>query len=224
MAGMQFAYPKGAFASYFAGQSQAVNRAADQAVVEVGNKAKAAGRAAIAGAGFSQRFQNTLRLKFYPYNDIEHGVAYLSQRLVSHEGIEYGSIFLAGQTGTVRGKPLLWIPVGKNIPGLSGRGGSTHPISPAEYIRRVGPLIPVFRSGHAPVLIAVSKQKTSKGVKFTGRRKSAGVKEAPFKVMYVGLTSVTISKKYDLRGVINQMAATLPAVFLRKLKEVGGHG
>lgn len=103
----------------------AVRQAADFAVKE--------GRANIARAGFSSRWQKALVSNFYPNKDTGDPAALI------HHRFPFAGVFERGIT--IKGRPLLWLPIEQNLP----RGVR----SPSEYGR---PLVSVNVAGKPPLL------------------------------------------------------------------------
>ena len=75
-------------------------KAASAAVREAANLAKAGGRANIAAAGFSRKWQNALRAKVYPPNRDSINAA----ALIYHK-VPYAEVFEEG--AIIHGKPML---------------------------------------------------------------------------------------------------------------------
>lgn len=103
----------------------AVQEAADLAVKE--------GRANIATAGFSSRWQSALTSNFYPNKDTGDPAALIFHR------IPFAGVFERGMT--IRGKPLLWLPIERNLP----QGVHT----PKQYGKK---LVSVNVAGKPPLL------------------------------------------------------------------------
>jgi hypothetical protein len=72
------------------------------------------GRADIAGAGFGPKWQNALRVVVYPKN-----AQSIQPTIQTYHKIGYSEIFEEG--GSIFGKPLLWLPIEKNLPTRSGQ-------------------------------------------------------------------------------------------------------
>jgi hypothetical protein len=90
--------------------------AAQGAVKDAAAEAVKQGRAQIAAAGFSARWQRGLQSKFLP------GDPDKPARLIFHR-VGFMSVFERG--ATISGKPLLWLPIEENLP------ASVH--SPRQY-------------------------------------------------------------------------------------------
>ncbi len=81
--------------------------AAQGAVKDAAAEAVKEGRAEIASAGFSARWQRGLQSKFLP------GDPRKPARLIFHR-VGFMSVFERG--ATISGKPLLWLPIEENLP------------------------------------------------------------------------------------------------------------
>ena len=121
-----------------AARAAAVKDAADEIVRE--------GRANIAGAGFSNRWQQGLQSRFFPNKGGDPAA------LIFHR-IGFASVFEHG--ATISGKPLLWLPILANLP--SGVK------SPRRY---GGKLVSVNVAGKAPMLFDPADRK--RGPLFVG--------------------------------------------------------
>ena len=82
-------------------------------------------------------------------------------------------------------------------------------MTPAQYARSVGPLVSVERPGKPPLLFA--KPRAAR----RGRRTAVNAERKP---LYVGLSSVAIRKRFDIKGAAQRAAAQLPALYARNLR------
>jgi Family of unknown function (DUF6441) len=103
-------------------------KAATAASRETGEIAKRNGRASIAAAGFSRKWQNALRVNIYP----PQGDSMRPAAFIFHK-IRYAGVFEEG--AVIGGRPLLWLPL-PSVPLRRGR-----PMAPSQYARSVGPLV-----------------------------------------------------------------------------------
>ncbi len=173
-----------------------IARAATAAVRGAGEIAKRNGRASIAAAGFSRKWQNALRVNVYP----PHGDSLRPAAFVFHK-IRYASVFEEG--AVIGGKPLLWLPL-PTVPLRRGR-----PMTPSQYVRSVGPLVSVERPGRPPLLFAKPR---------AARRGRRAVSSSERKPLYVGLSAVAIAKRFDIKGAAQKAAAQLPALYTKHLR------
>ena len=128
-----------------------IAKAATAAVREAAELAKAGGRASIAAAGFSRKWQNALRANVYPRGrDSMRAAALIYHKVPYAEVFEHGAV--------IHGKPLLWLPL-PNAP--FGSGGRRIP--PSKFRQQIGsPLYTIRRPGKPPMLGA--------NVRMTGAR------------------------------------------------------
>lgn len=110
-----------------------ITRALELAVKDTAKLAVKQGRANIAAAGFSSRWQRGVKSKFYANRRTGNPAAVISDRMPFVEVFEKGA--------DITGKPLLWLPVEKNLP----KGVK----SPRQYGRK---LVSVNVSGKPPML------------------------------------------------------------------------
>lgn len=151
------------------------------------------GRSDIAAAGFGPKWQNALRVVVYPKN-----AESIQPTIQTYHKIGYSEIFEEG--GSIFGKPLLWLPIEKNLPARAG----LHRVTPSFYVKNIGPLFPIFRAGKAPLLAA--KKTTSK----RGKRGAVQTETVP---MFVGIDQVTLGDKFHIREIADRVAGQLPALF-----------
>lgn len=195
---MRFALSDGAknFVDTIAREIQRpIAKAATAAVREAGEIAKRDGRASIAAAGFSRKWQNALRVNIYP----PQGDSLRPAAFIFHK-IRYAGVFEEG--AVIAGQPLLWLPL-PSVPLRRGR-----PMTPSQYVRSIGPLVSAQRPGGPPLLF--SKYRSGR------RRRKAGNQDR--KPLYIGLTSVEIAKRFDIKGAARNAAAQLPDLFEKHLR------
>jgi hypothetical protein len=178
--------------------------AATGAIRDAGDQIKREGRANIAAAGFSSKWQNTLRVNIYPNKG-----ASLDPAALAYHKIPYSAVFEEG--ATISGSPLLWLPL-RNVPkSLFGRH-----MSPANFNRLIGPLIKfkgrnLLGAYMAPGPITIAKLVAGN----RGRKQRKGLILVP---LFFGIDSVTLTKRFNLRAVFNKAAAGLRDGYFRNLK------
>jgi hypothetical protein len=173
-----------------------IAKAATAAMRDTGDSAKRNGRASIAAAGFSRKWQNALRVNIYP----PQGDSIRPAAFIFHK-IRYAGVFEQG--ALIAGKPLLWLPL-NSVPVRRGR-----PMLPSEYARSVGPLVSVQRPGRPPLLFAKHQPK---------RRRRRAAESLGRKSLYVGLSAVEIARRFDVRGAAVEAANQLPALYEKHLR------
>lgn len=109
-----------------------INEAQSGAVRDAATLAVKEGRANIASAGFSSRWQKALTSNFYPNEGVNPAA------LIFHR-IPFAGVFERGIT--ISGRPLLWLPIERNLP------PGIH--SPSQYGKK---LVSVNIAGKPPLL------------------------------------------------------------------------
>lgn len=117
------------------------------AVQDAAALAIAEGRANVAGAGFPARWQEAVRSRFYPNKQSGDPAA------IVFDVIPFAGVFETG--ATIRGRPLLWLPLGDKA-GVR---------SPRQY---PGKLVSVNVRGKPPLLFDAAKREV--GPLFVGVR------------------------------------------------------
>jgi hypothetical protein len=188
-------------------------KAATLAMRDVGKNAVAKGRAAIAQAGFSQSFQRTLRVINKPSSGyVLNPAAYV------HSTLNYADVFETGKT--ITGHPFLWLPL-PNVPPTKGRQHMT----PAQYVQNVGPLVTMRRPGGLPMLGArletgFSRPTLRKLRRTQARRVTIGEARRSFTLvpMFVAVSSITIPKKFDVKGAVEAAFGGLDESYKKNLE------
>jgi len=188
-----------------------IAKAATLAMRDVGKDAVTKGRASIAQAGFSPSFQRTLRvINKPPSGFVLNPAAYV------HSTLNYADVFETGKT--ITGHPFLWLPL-PNVPPYKDRKHMT----PAQYVRIVGPLVTMRRSGGLPMLGAVAET----GGKLTRRRLRQTFLKGAFGEkrratttvpLFVAVSSVTIPKKFDVKGAVEDAFGELDEFYKKHLE------
>jgi hypothetical protein len=189
LAGITYDAKDDEIAKAFADAEKAMAKAATAAVLEVGESAKHAVRQNIAEAGFSNKWQNAFRARYYP-----EGRESLRAAAFLHHNICYAGVFEEGET--ITGKPLLWLPL-PDTPKTFGDKKTT----PRIYAQRVGKLRSVNRPGKPPLLF--------------GPKPGDPKASVP---LFIGIRAVNIGKKFDIYRTIQTEASKLPAAYDRHLK------
>lgn len=186
--------------------------AASAAMTDAADEIKRLGRADIASAGFSKRWQNALRADVYPKRAHSADAAALI-----HHRIPYADVFEAG--ANIRGKPLMWVPL-PSTPKKIGR----KKMSPKLFISEVGKLFPMPSKNGKRLLAAnipdTGRKRTSSArVSLSALRRGASgdgpVKAVP---LFMGVPAVTVGKKFSLRQITDRAAAQLPQLYLKHFR------
>ncbi|RVD14310.1 hypothetical protein EN749_20220 [Mesorhizobium sp. M7A.F.Ca.ET.027.02.1.1] len=207
----RFRYQKkdGEFAGAMASIKDPIAFAGTAAITEAGDIVKREGRADIAAAGFSRKWQNALRVNVYPRRRTSINAA----ALIFHK-IQYAGVFDEG--AIISGKPKLWLPL-KDTPKRAGRSKMT----PALYIKTIGPLISIERPGKPPLLagrIATNRRSGQAG-KVTLSALRRGGKGAPSVLvpLFIGIDRVSIRDRFSIREITERAAARLAELYLKHL-------
>lgn len=218
-----FAAATGQFESFVEDARQKMADASMGAIRDAANFIKTKGRENIASAGFSKRWQNAFRVNVYPDKGRRGSI---HPALVAWHKIPYAGIFERG--GTISGSPLLWLPL-PNVPkSINGKH-----MSPANFIRFVGPLHSIKNARGAPLLggyiqlgvrgggigkiTVAALKKGAAAVKShrTGAPSPRGVISVP---LFFGLNKVQMNRRFDLYRIFEQANAQLPTFYLNHFR------
>lgn len=215
MASLSFnvAIVKGEFEKAMAETIKPIAEAGTAALRDMSEIGKRDGRQAIAGAGFSKKWQNALRADVFPKRGASEGAA-----ANFYHAIPYAGVFEEG--AVIRGKPRLWVPL-STTPKISARKRLT----PQSFTQAFGPLF-ALQNSRKPILaakLAVSKSAAKRGPPYkptkAGLRKGAAdqgiVRAVP---VFVGVDTVNIRKRFELQRSFANAADQLPALYLKNLQ------
>lgn len=211
----RFRYQKkdGEFAAAFASMKDPIAFAGTAAISEAGDIVKRQGRADIAAAGFSRRWQNALRVNVYPRRKLSMNAA----ALIFHN-IQYAGVFEEG--ATITGKPRLWLPL-PSAPKRVGRQKMT----PALYIKSIGPLVSIERPGKPPLLagkIATNRRGSKTGkVSLSALKRGGAGAPSTLVPLFVGIDRVNIRDRFSIREITERAAARLGDLYLKHLNPDG---
>jgi len=209
----RYSYDKGAFANAMASVKAPIAAAGTGAMKELGDIVKREGRQNMASAGFSTRFQNTFRSITYP-----QGRDSINAATVIFSKVKYSNIFETG--GQVAGKPLLWLPL-QTAPKKVGREKMT----PALYVRTIGPLVSIERPGKPPLLagkIATNRRGGKSKVSLSALRRGHAAGAASELVsLFIGIDRVSIKDKLQIKEITERTAGRLGELYLKHLNPEG---
>lgn len=204
----------------FRDMSAIMGHAATGAMDDVNQYVKEKGRAVIAAAGFSRKWQNALRADRYPKTGFS-----LRPAVFVHHNIRYAGVFQRG--AQISGSPLLWLPIEGTLPQRIGGRRMT----PKVYEETIGPLHSVNNPGRPPFLAAYMRG--SSGGRVTLSRLRAGAALAKLGVrarrgefggqgvvsvpVFIGLNSVQLRARFDLDKVFAAARQQIPDFYLRHL-------
>jgi len=204
----------GAFARAFKGVEGTIAKAAKAAIDQTAATVKIQARANILGAGLGPKMASALRVDTYP----RRGIASIDAAAVVRSKADYMGIFETG--GTIPGNPLLWLPLA-STPKRIGRKKMTAKL----YVEQIGPLLMINRPGQAPLLagsIAINRRgqrKAGKGkVTLSALRRGNASQAARLVPLFVGVHSVDIGRKTNIRAIAEAAAGRLSALVIANLK------
>lgn len=210
---LHYAAATGQFEQAVEDIKRTIATAATGGIREAAEFIKTAGRANIASAGFSKKWQNAFRVNVYPSKTIS-----LHPAALAYHKIPYAGIFESG--GTISGSPLLWLP----LPNVPTKIGGAH-MTPANYVRMIGPLHTIYRPGRVPLLagyiiggrgagITISKLKAGA----RGARGGGGGVRLISVPLFFGLNKVTLAKRFNLQPIFQQAVSQLPGYYQKNLR------
>lgn len=194
---IRFQVPTGAFDKAVKAAEQSIRTASNAAIHEVAEDMLSEGQANIVSAGFPSDWSQGLRLKFYPPRS--DGIA--DTALLYHR-YSFASVFEFG--ASIRGSPLLWAPLRSTPRLFSGSAGRAIRATPRAWVQQKGPLFRINRVGGKPLLMG-----------YLSGRGQKGERAVP---LFVGLSGIEISKKFNLRQIFERDAARLPQAYQKNLK------
>lgn len=205
--------PPGVFTGFLKKDQQNLARAATDTIKDAVVEVKQGGRAAIAAGGFSKRWQNAFRVNMYPASGTS-----LDPAMWAYSKIDYAGIFQTG--GTIRPhRGLLWVPLPSAPKKIGGQRTTV-----GRYLQRVGKLQMIKRAGKPPVLVARVLRRVAPGKSATVsrlRRGSAASQErrrTNFVPIFVGLSSVTLKRRFNVRPVYDAASAHVQGNFTRHME------
>ncbi|RWH86453.1 MAG: hypothetical protein EOR77_21635 [Mesorhizobium sp.] len=210
MARFRYERKDGEFAAAMAAIKDPIAFAGTAAISEAGDIVKREGRADIAAAGFSKRWQNALRVNVYPRRKYSINAA----ALIFHN-IRYAGVFEEG--ATISGRPRLWLPL-PTAPKRAGRKKMT----PALYVKTIGPLFSIERPGKPPLLagrIATNRRGSKTGkVSLSALKRGGAGAPSTLVPLFIGIDRVNIRDRFSIRQITERAAARLGALYLKHLK------
>lgn len=209
--------------SVFTDKQRVISHAATLGLREVAEDVKRSGRAAIARAGFSAKWEAAFRVDIYP----KRGESIDAAAFV-HHNIPYAGVFETG--ASISGHPYLWIPL-PNAPKKIGGQKFT----PKLYTQLIGKLIFIRRAGGRPLL--AGRVNTRSRGKVTVAQLRRGERDArrssatsafggntsrlvtTIVPLFVGVTAIRIKGRFGLEAIFEQARSSLAAAYFRNLKD-----
>lgn len=184
-----YTFPKGEVERAMDGKAKVVASAATKAMREVVDLAVTGARSNISSAGFRGDWVTGMRGFVVP----KSGVSLSPVGIIFHKK-GFASIFEHG--GTIQGKPLLWLPIEKNLGALKGSARLT----PKKFIAQGGRLRSVRDAKGRPLLVA---------------RNAAG-KSVP---VFFGIPAVSLRRRFNIVAIIKRAAAQIGDFYFQNIKQ-----
>ena len=213
MAGLQFAYKyvKDEFKKTLKAIEQPMAKASVAAMNEAGRLVQEEARAQIGGAGLSGRWQRGFRFEVLP----KQSTPVIDSSVHFFHSIGYFNVFEEGKS--ISGKPLMWLPL-PSVP--LGRGHK--PLTPKQYIDRIGPLHS-GRRGDKPILFGKGSRTgiiraTTKAVRVRKKALRTGSILGVNVPLFIGVPLVNIRKRLDITAIIQRVGDKIGELFSKNLK------
>ena len=174
-------------------------------------EAKIDGRAEIARAGFSKRWQGALRVDRYP----KAPRVSIDSAVVVRSKIPYAGVFEDG--ATIMGKPLMWLPT----PSAPKHIGRNTPMTPENYNLNIGDLQSMTSAKGTPLLVAQVRMPRSASVPSVRalKRGTAGTRgEIRSVPMFVGIKSANQKERLNIREMCVELSKTIPQRYAAKFR------
>lgn len=212
---------KGQYTTAYAKHHENMAKAARSAIKTLSVQVQKEGRAEIARGGLSARWQRGFRTYIFP----RQPDGTINVTLRGFHRIGYANIFERG--GTIKGKPLLWLPLPSAPKKINGK-----PTTPRSFAE-VAPLRSVNRPGRPPLLVAyLSKIPTSgksatvaqlrsgarnarrQQVRAAFGRRGRAVQSVP---MFIGIPIARIRDRLNVTAVYDRARDQLPGLYAELL-------
>jgi hypothetical protein len=199
--------------------SATIADASTETMDKVGVIVKTDGRAAIASAGFSKRWQNALRVKRYPERRTSINAA-----LWVHHKIQYAGVFAEG--ATIAGKPLLWLPLSTTPKRMSGN--MTRPDRLATILGGRSRLVSMGSPGGTPLLgarIRISRTAASRStpprVTLAALRRGDGEGTGVLRTipLFFGVRETKVPKKISIAEICQRARDRIPSLYAASIAE-----
>jgi hypothetical protein len=196
----------------------ALAHASTDAMDEVVIIVKREGRADIAQAGFSKRWQNALRVTRYP----RKGISPESAAFIHHK-IQYAGIFDEG--ANIKGKPLLWLPLSTTPKTIKGR--ATRPERLNAILGGRSRLVPFESPDGTPLLGArlrvlarngrVGRQ--SRKVTLASLRRGDGEGTGVLRTipLFFGIRETNVPKQFSIAEICRKASDRVPSLYAEQI-------
>lgn len=210
--------PPGRWAADVLDYQKPLAKALTMAAREGARMLQAETRAAIIAGGLGPRFARQFKAFGFPRRQFSMSPAVRGWHARAWKGSRigrYANIFARG--GTIRGKPLLWVP----LPTAPKRIGGMPP-TPKLYFDNIGPLVRLHGT-RRPILAGRSAReirgrRATVAQLQTGQRRLAAGRKTAIVPMFVGVPSVKIPRRVNMDVIFARVQAALPALFRQQME------
>lgn len=214
MARFKYQRKPGEFAKAFASIRDPIAEAGSGAIIEAASLLKSSVRTDMARAGFSRKFQNAWRVDVFP----KPPRTSINAAAFGFSKVPYAGVF--EDPTVISGKPKLWLPLASTPKRLGGKR-----MTPALYVRTIGPLFSIERPGLPPLLagqIATNRRGQKAGTKgkitLSALRRAGAGQPSRLVPLFVGIDRVAIPDKLHVREDAEGIAARLGELYLKHLR------
>lgn len=210
---------RGRFLKGITEQQGPIARAVTTAFREAAKQIEDRGRANIAGAGFTRRWQSGFRVTVTPRQ--------FSLRPVIRGTHRIGFVNIFERGGRIGGEPLLWLPLPTAPKRIAGKRTTA-----AAYAKEVGPLISINRPGKAPLLAGQALRAQSgraslaalrTGARHASSRRAGGRGRRTVLVpLFVGIRQAQIRKRFNVSPIYDAVRGQLGELYLKNFQQQGG--
>lgn len=197
---------RGAYAKGLSELQQPIARALTESFRTGAKMIQDPGRAQMASAGLTRRFQTGFRVAVTPRQ--------FSMRPVIRGTHRIGFINIFERGGTIAGNPYLWLP----LPTAPKRIGGKRTTA-AAYVREIGKLVSINRPGKPPLLAGQALRRPGGAVSLaalrTGARRAAAGRRTVLVPLFVGVRRAHIRKRLNISPLYERVRLQLGELYLR---------
>jgi hypothetical protein len=203
----------GSYSKMMEAQLDKLARVATQTMRSVQNTVKTEGRSAISAGIHSSRLANAFRVNLYPY----------SGDSINPVVFAYHKVPWAGQFEDPQPiSGFRWLPIEANLPG--GKRWTPH-----DFANQIGPLRRGV-AGSKPVLFGeVRVANSGRVLRLPSKRGNTGNtsfsrQQKKWLPVFVGISSITDPKRYDITAVVNKASEQIDALYAKAWEEDSERG
>jgi hypothetical protein len=220
-----FGPTKGFVTTVFSELQDPIARAGTAAIRDAASYVERNGRAAIRAAGLGNRIARGFHTRVSPRNGYS-----LDASMVGFHSLGFINIFERG--GTIRGKPMLWLPLPSAPAKVNGRQ-----VTPRRLSDAIGPLHSINIAGKPPMLAGYVSRLPGAGGRATlaqlrtGNRNARRLQAAAgfggrVRVravsvpLFIGIPAAVIRQRLNISSIYDQANEKMGAFYLRRFREI----